>query len=461
MCHASTCLSQGAEAVLAEIEELVSVVGVKCNVRAGGCLGFCRSAPAAAVISTGANDLNPSDVYVRVQSLESSAKIVKHATGKLPSLDDAFTRGRLAGLREMRSRQHAARLCKWNASLKGLEETVMNKPELIGELKSLYAKAGFPHGERSTMMPTKIANYTQWLLESIEPITKHSAIFHFTSSNLARGTPHPRGRGKMPEVITWHTTLLAEVGYNVEGPLPWIERDYTPISSAKDWEKGKCDILIKIYEGGAATSWLHRTHAGVHVWLSKPVKTLSMPWLIHDGTPPKFRPSSVLMLLAGTGVVALPQVLAHRDPINELGIGTSSKDQLKVPIDVIYSCREDDVLLLPKIAKWCREYGEAENIASKGIRNFTLLLTRGCTATTPYPFTQGGNAQEAYSQLQELGNTHIFHEHLNANLISSALQCCPQPCRILVSGPASYNEAARSMLTSFVDVDEQVTILSA
>ena len=111
MCHASTCLSQGAEAVLAEIEELVSVVGVKCNVRAGGCLGFCRSAPAAAVISTGANDLNPSDVHVRVQSLESSAKVVKHATGKLPSLDDAFTRGRLAGLREMRSRQHAVRLC--------------------------------------------------------------------------------------------------------------------------------------------------------------------------------------------------------------------------------------------------------------------------------------------------------------------------------------------------------------
>lgn len=74
------------------------------------------------------------------------------------------------------------------------------------------------------------------------------------------------------------------VGRNEEGPLPWIERDYTPISTAKEWEQGRCrhcdacaciqvhshihtyayvymhgrvDILIKIYNDGAATSWLH------------------------------------------------------------------------------------------------------------------------------------------------------------------------------------------------------------
>jgi glutamate synthase (NADPH/NADH) large chain len=32
--------------------------------------------------------------------------------------------------------------------------------------------------------------------------------------------------------------MLAEIGPNSEGPLPWIERDYTPISSAKEWETG-------------------------------------------------------------------------------------------------------------------------------------------------------------------------------------------------------------------------------
>ena len=38
---------------------------------------------------------------------------------------------------------------------------------------------------------------------------------------------------------TWHTTLLAEVGSNGEGPLPWVERDYTPIST---W-LGACSAL--------------------------------------------------------------------------------------------------------------------------------------------------------------------------------------------------------------------------
>ena len=68
--------------------------------------------------------------------------------------------------------------------------------------------------------------------------------------------------------MTWHTTLLAEVGPNDEGPLPWIERDYTPISSAKDWEAGRCDILIKVYPDGACTSWRYRA-APARVWLSK------------------------------------------------------------------------------------------------------------------------------------------------------------------------------------------------
>ena len=38
VCHAGACLARGAEAVLAEIEELASVVGGGCAVRASGCL---------------------------------------------------------------------------------------------------------------------------------------------------------------------------------------------------------------------------------------------------------------------------------------------------------------------------------------------------------------------------------------------------------------------------------------
>ena len=52
----------------------------------------------------------------------------------------------------------------------------------------------------------------------------------------------------------------------------------------------------------------------------------------------------------GTGVVALPQILAHRDPYGSLRISTPKRDQLRVPIDVLLSCREDDAPLAPRAA---------------------------------------------------------------------------------------------------------------
>ena len=65
------------------------------------------------------------------------------------------------------------------------------------------------------------------------------------------------------------------------------------------------------------------------------MKTLSLPSLVPgDGA---FTPASVLLLLAGTGVVALPQILQARDPARKLGISIPRRDQLAVPIDLLLS----------------------------------------------------------------------------------------------------------------------------
>ena len=308
--------------------------------RSSGCIGYCNAAPNAAIVQRGARRLDPSKVHSRIKTLEQSAKVVERATGARPSLETAG--GRLAGLRAARARQHAVAVSKWNTALNGFKEQVPLKPEHRAELSELLEKAGFPGGVSATM-PSEIANYAPWSLESVTPTTKHSAVFRFASKDRKRGTPHPRGSGRLPEPVTWHTTLLAEVGPNAEGPLPWVERDYTPISTAKEWEQGRCEILIKIYPDGAATSWLHRGPPE-RVWLSKPERTLHVPGLVPDGRA--FRPASVLLLLAGTGVVALPQVLAHRDPLHKLGVSVPRRDQLHVPIDLVLSCRADDVRLI-------------------------------------------------------------------------------------------------------------------
>lgn len=304
-----------------------------------------------------------------------------------------------------------------------------------------------------SVMPAAIEMYTKWTLESMTPVSKHSALYHFVSKDRKRGTPHPRGSGRRPSPNTWHTTLLAEVGPNAEGP-PWIERDYTPISTAKQWEQGQVDILVKIYPQGFATSWL-RT-APKQVWLFKPVRTLSVPGLVTDkGGDSEFQPASVLLLLAGTGVVALPQILHHRDPLYKLGMSTPRRQQLRVPIDAVLSFREDDVLCLPQIAEACCD-------KKCNVRNCTLLLTAKNEDPPIFPESSDiGDLAEVEKVLHDIPNARVMKgTRLNATIVAEAIARMPQPCRVVVSGPDGFNSASRQMLADVID-EKQVTILSA
>ena len=463
VCHAGTCRAYGAEALIPEIEELARMVG-GCAVSEIGCLGYCSQAPNVLVKKWIGGD-DPCDplpyriqrVHVEVTSPEASIKVVEDATGKRPKLDSPEVQAQFMELRTARARRHARSVYKWNAALKGFAEQAAKQPSLRAELQELLAFAGQSgggDGVPDAAMPSSIEMYTQWSLVGVSVVSKHSALYSFSSKDRKRGTPHPRGSGVRPEPITWHTTLLAEVGPNSEGPLPWVERDYTPVSSAKDWEQGRCDILIKTYPDGAATSWLHRA-TPAQVWLSRPVKTMSVPGLVADGVA-SLLPGSVLLLLAGTGAVALPQILHHRDPIHKLGIPTVTRDQLRVPIDVLVSYREDDVLLLPQIAELCRGGEQA------GVRHCTLLLTpEKNSGAPPFPSAPAGDAGEAERALQGLANAKVVRSRLKSAIVAEALKRMPAPCRVVVSGPSGFNSAAREMLTrSGVDT-EQITVLTA
>ena len=185
----------------------------------------------------------PPKVHVRLRSLEASARVAESATGRPAKLDEQAS-GRLGQLRAVRARQRATSLSLWNAALKGIAEEAETRPALRAELQSLLANAGFPNGigpllPLSPTMPASILNYSPWALQGVTPVSTHSAIFRLASADRKRGTPHVRGSGRLPVPNTWHTTMLAKVGPNDEGPLPWIERDYTPISSAKEWEQGR------------------------------------------------------------------------------------------------------------------------------------------------------------------------------------------------------------------------------
>eukprot|EP00986_Skeletonema_menzelii_P019804 scaffold29168_cov400-Skeletonema_menzelii.AAC.1 len=276
--------------------------------------------------------------------------------------------------------------------------------------------------------------------------------------------------------------MLAEVGTNNEGPLPWVERDYTPISSALEWERGRCAILIKIYNGGVLSSWLHDKtnpafvvkggssngvdHTNMNIWLSKPIKTLTVPSLIADDDD-GFRPDSVLLLLAGTGIVALPQILAHREPYRLLGIPVPKYRQMNCPVDLIHSCHEDDVLLLQEIKQYCVE-GAATHPSRKlrGLRNYTLLVTkpRSDVRGVQPPFQQALHDHEAinyHAVLRDVLNASIYNSRLSKNHVAEAVERLEGSYRIVVSGPDSYNNAARGFLEECGVDSTSVTILSA
>ena len=222
VCHAGTCLNRGAEGVLTEIEELASAVGGQCTVHETGCLGYCSQAPNAVVVRRGERP----KVHTLIRSLEASADVVAAATGFQPNLEDDQIKQKLAGLRAARARERAKEVFHWNSALSGLGAEAVGKPRLREELDWLRRQVG--SADTTGQMPEAIAEYTRWSLESVEPVSRHAAVFTYTSKDRKRGTPHPRGRGRVPRPITWHTTLLAEVGANDEGPL--LIEELPPIS---------------------------------------------------------------------------------------------------------------------------------------------------------------------------------------------------------------------------------------
>jgi ferredoxin-NADP reductase len=301
---------------------------------------------------------------------------------------------------------------------------------------------------RKAASARRIDHYSPWRLEGVTPASQHSATFHFSSAAPARGTP-PRG--------TWHTTLLAEIGEerNREGPLPWVERDYTPVSSARDWESGKCDILIKIYPDGLATSWLFQQPVGCQVMLSQPVLTLHVPTLVPEG--PGFQPASVMLILGGTGVVALPQILHHRDPTNKHTIRGGSQPFSSVPLQLILSCRKDDVLLLREVIAWCQD-------RRMGLRHCTLFVTDAAVtdaaaapALPPFPNASG----QDWKELRALPNARVVDGRLKSEFLREIMPSMPKPCRTVVSGPAGFNAYVREMLAFLGVVVDMITILSA
>lgn len=404
VCRGSSCRSAGSKAVLLEIEELARGLG-ECRVGEIGCLGACGKAPNAVIVEEG-RKRKCEQLFNRIRNVNVSAAVVQKALGKKPCLDNPDLRNRLNDIK-MRVR----------------------------------------------------CNYSVWRLEAISEVSKHSAIYHFTSSDPLRGTPNPCGRGRTVWPKTWHTTMRVQSEGSCQDPVPCIERAYTPVSSATDWENGKCDLLIKIYSQGIATSWLYKQPVGCNVWLSQPRKTLDVPSLVPDLSEATFkRPASVLLILGGTGVVAAAQVLQHRDPVKE-GVAPA----MTVPIALIFSCREDDVLMATDMVAWCKGRLDRCTLLMTPSQLEVLPLTAASDPEVdapkclPFPAASEPDLDE----LQSLHNARVLRTRVTSELIVEEFSAMQSPCRVVVSGPTSFNSSVTQMLLENKVNAHAITTLSA
>ena len=230
-----------------------------------------------------------------------------------------------------------------------------------------------------------------------------------------------------------------------------------------DWERGACDILIKIYRDGRATSWLLQQPLGSTVWLSKPTKTLDVPSLVLDNSRlsrATVEHEGVLLVLAGTGIVAAAQVLHHTDPTTCFGTGATgcNRPPLTSPVSLVFACREDDVLMAGEIASWC--------VAAPGrarLERCVLALSPPAQDSRGEPSPFPDSAGASLEGLRALPNVNICESRVTRDLLDGALAPLRARgrCRVVVSGPASFNGAIKEMLTASGLDTEMVTILSA
>ena len=178
VCQSGTCHSRGGEVAMVEIEELARAMRGSCVVRATGCLGYCSQGPAA-LVKKQAEIRDPSDpfrppvqrIHVKISSMEASARVVEDATGKKPPIE--LETEKFADLRLTRTRQHARSVFHWNKALRGLAAQVVRQPELKREFEELLTLAGFGgSGAECTTMPDAIANYSQWSVDEVTPVSK-------------------------------------------------------------------------------------------------------------------------------------------------------------------------------------------------------------------------------------------------------------------------------------------------
>ena len=123
-------------------------------------------------------------------------------------------------------------------------------------------------------------------------------------------------------------------------------------------------------------------------------------------------------------------------------------------MDAFLSFRENDVLMLSEIERWCRLGLDDE---CDGIRQCTFFITSESKDSAIFPEVQSTDVE---TLLADVPNARVVNSRLDFDIISENARQMTRPCRLLVSGPEGFNKAARAMLDDIFHEDEIVVLAS-
>jgi len=152
----------------------------------------------------------------------------------------------------------------------------------------------------------------RWRIEGITGVSWDTCIYHARAKPPSEPHPFPHD--------AWH--VACRFG---GGPA----REYTPMSTAEDWEAGKLDLLVKTYPDGIVSSEFGKlltveeaeqdsreSYTALDdqpcwVWVSKPAITLYLPSCLESPPPASGGPvvDKVGIVVGGTGVAPALQLL--------------------------------------------------------------------------------------------------------------------------------------------------------
>jgi ferredoxin-NADP reductase len=478
VCIGGACQMDGAGDTLLEIEELCDAVGGGCTVKTEWCFGMCGSGPNVNYVH-GSRD----DMFSSTRSTEQSISLVEMATGRRAN-EPAL----LARLREARRTSELERELDHARLLMGCTDRHQQALSLVDSVIQRAADAhpvllarqmrkrivqglggvgqpsppltsGDGDDDDEPLLERKIVC---WRLERVEPVSRHSAVFVLSSQDGARRMKLARGR----ELAAWHVSMHLAVGE--AGHERYIRRDYTPLSTLEEWVDGSLRLLVKIYEQGAATQWLHSAKVGQSCWFSLPKLTLSVPGfrpasgrrsLFSDGlplgtceAPIPLDFASVVLIGGGTGITPLYQILRAMT-------NAEDRELAELPLSLVHSCRCDDTLLVHAIA---------EGVLHRAATVATITLTNGVSSLVPGPGDEQQSprpwdrqlltAAYAESEVPSLAQLRATMPHLtftsgrvSIELLEATLRGCPRP-RIVLSGPTTFMQSVSTILSEHLGV---------